>query len=104
MNIRLGACRKGASEKIKAVAQDRKQARSRTRQHELARPTLEQLATAYLFQQADLVADRCRRHAELHRFGLEAAVPSDGLDGMQGAQGRTVSHVSSVDEFLSSSS
>ncbi|BCG87295.1 hypothetical protein MesoLj113c_34050 [Mesorhizobium sp. 113-3-9] len=104
MSIGLGDCGKGTCKKIKAVAKDRKQPRSRTRQHERSRPALKQLATAYLFQQADLVANRRRRHTEFRGGGLEAAVPGYGLESAQGAEGRTVAHIGNLDEFPSSAS
>jgi hypothetical protein len=91
------------SQRIKTIAQGRIEPRAGAGQQQRPRAPLKQFYPARLFQLPDLVADRRRRDAELVGGRRKTLMPGGGLEGMERAKRRQLSHSASVDEVFSSS-
>jgi hypothetical protein len=55
-------------------------------EHEAAREALEQRGVEVVLESPHLLADGCRRHAQLHGGRDEAAQPGRSLEGAQGIE------------------
>ena len=89
--------------RLEPAANGREEPRSGVRQRQRARPAAEQRAPAIAFQQSDLVADRCGRHAQLRRGLLETQMPGGGVKRAELDERWQLLHAFSVDEIGSSS-